>query len=167
MNAKRIILILILASMALGSAAQEAGDWCLELSAGWPFDLRLGAEVALSRDLALRAELGATIFSLEGDLALTYGLGGVWYFARAGEAFDFGLFAGLPDAMLVLADEPAHMLSFGAALAGRWKFARGMDAGVRLGAGYPLFIADGVSEWGGGPIGGLWPDARLSFGLAL
>jgi hypothetical protein len=159
------LAVLVLALVAAEAAA--APSISLGLNVGWDLDFRVSAEMPIAPNYAVRAEIGSTLFSLEGAFALTYGLTGIRYFDTPIGALRLGIAFGVPDGMVVFTERGAGTLSLGGAVLASYGFGKGVSANLRAGVGYP-FIYEGKSgSWGKTAFGGFWPDLMAGIAVAL
>jgi hypothetical protein len=167
---KAIIRSLIIFVMLISYSeafSQTVPELSLDATIGWTLDLRLGAEVSVTDNISLRAEIGTSPFSLEGNFVLTYALSGIWYFTQFDNGLDLGILVGMPDGMIVFTENTSYMFSFGAAFLTKWEIGSGLYFNAHLGAGLPYTIDNGIGEWGQTSFWGLWPDARIGIGYNL
>ena len=158
---KVFFLLLCVCIFSTASVYAEAGDMAISFGVSYPLlDLEAGFSYALTDDLSLRADIGASLFSLEGDFTLTWDLFLAWKLTQ--NPVVFGLYAGIPSAMMVFTDPTSFMVSFGGGAYCQYPFSDSFSLGARLGAGYPLFIISGEIEdkTTNFPLG-IWPDLCL------
>ena len=157
------VVLFVLSSASLFSETDNPWKFCGDLT--WDAGMRLGAEYSLTPKFALKADAGSTLFSLEGNFALTCDVFAVRKIFGSQNGFQLGLMAGLPYNMIVFGSRSA-MFSFGASLDSGYQWANGFGLYLRAGTGYPLFDDAGAWSFGNGKYF-LWPDLALEMKLRM
>ncbi|GEM_PF-3410232 len=157
MRRKRILILFVFLSALMTLPAIT-----ISANFGWGMDIRLGIEIPLTESLSIKAEAGSSLFSLEGDFVLCYGLYGIWYATEPISNLKFGLTFGLNDGMFVFNGEKASMHAIGLAGKLNYDFGGGFAANLDLGGGLPLYFEEGRPRLGGDAfLDWFWPCVKL------
>ena len=157
---QRWIMICCLLTLALLPLA--AGDLAFSLGFSWELGLRVGVEYFFLPELAVKADIGTSVFSLEGDFALMYDLLLAYYPFQWQSPWTLGVAAGLTSGMSVFSEPPASMHALGLTLLPGYRFSDQFQLRLRCGLGYPLFIEEDRKEWGDvDSFLNCWPDLGL------
>lgn len=162
------IATLIALAAAPSASAAEAGDLRLNLSITWDLGVRVGVGYRLSDRLGVQADLGSSLFVLEGAFMLTGDLFVTYDLLPSDGPFGLRIMAGVPDWRTVFIDPPAAEIAFGASLEAGYEFDGPWGVFLRAGAGLPIFLENGVLERRSTsyPLG-LWPDLTAGAKLTL
>lgn len=164
MGKKEKIILLMLLLIYLFAASNVYGQntgAVVDLSVTVPdFGMRFGLEYQFTDLFGVKADIGTTIFSFEGNFALTYDMMSVMYLYAGTVSFDFC--AGIIDGALVFSDPASFMWNLGLIARLVYPFSDRFSAGIELGAGYPLFYEDGVFSSGSNAVLGIWPHLALA-----
>ncbi|MCK4541619.1 MAG: hypothetical protein KAU17_05210 [Spirochaetales bacterium] len=155
-----ILLLLIPVTVFAQDADTRAGDLFFTIALAWDSTLRVGVEYRITPSLGIRAGVGGPLLVLinalinnEPGLFVSYDLLGVYYFTFPESPWEVGLTFGIPNAGIVIYQEPpgspwkvASMHSFGGGLTCGYRFTDAFTLKLRIGGGYPFFYEDGVWE---------------------
>lgn len=165
---KKYLLFCILASSLM--AQPLINEAYMDFS--WDIGLRLGAGVQVSDNLALKADIGSNIFSLEDAFVLTYDLTAVLqlvnpadFISEPKDHWGLDVHMGLLDAFTSFKANTPTLLVGGVSAAPYFRFDERWKMGIRLGAGIPVEINTGYY---GVEVGeGIFPDMALSLGYCF
>lgn len=161
-NKMRIILIfpaVVFLFPLFSTSAEE-----LNISAGisWDLSLKGGIRYMITPAFGIKADMGISLFSMEGDAAFTYDLFFVAKQNITGTPFGLGVYIGIPTGYFVFTSPFSIMNAFRLSLFTDYRLTNTVNLSLRAGGGYPLFFTD--NSWGFKqtrfPLG-IWPDLGL------
>jgi hypothetical protein len=163
----RVVAIgLLLVCLAVTVSAQESLR--INVTLTWDLGLRIGIDYRPWDHVSFMADLGSTLFSLEGAFLLTGDAFVVMHAFPPESLWQLSAGVGIPDVRVVFIGPPAIELSLGASVQGAYRLSDAVDVFLRVGGGAPLFLEDGEIRYDrpAFPLG-LWPDlsAGVKFGL--
>lgn len=165
---KKFFLFCIFASSLM--AQPLINEAYLDIS--WEPGVRLGAGIQVSDNLAIKADIGSNIFSLNDSFTLTYDLCAVLQIINPADFISepkdhWGLDAhlGLLDAFTVMTANVPTLLVAGVSAAPYFRFNESWKIGARLGAGIPIGI--NTDNPGIGIEDGIFPDMAISLGYCF
>jgi hypothetical protein len=157
-------LVVTVASMssAAGADAQTVGEFRVAVTATWDLGLRVGVDWRPWEHVGFAADVGSTLFSLEGAFILSGDAYVVIHGLPPEDRLEASLRLGVPDWRVVFAGPAQAMVALGVsaqigyAIVGPW------NVFARAGAGVPWFVSsDGIAlDRTSFPLG-LWPDLSL------
>jgi len=161
---KNLVVLTILALILVSSVPVMAADTLFSVSCDMFLGIRLGLESRFTDNRGVKADVGAAFYGL-----LLADCFYVIYLLPEDHRFRLNLLLGVPTASAPVTFEAA-MVSFGASMAGGYRFTENFSMDLRLGAGFPLFFEPGKDVIR--PvriifIPYLWPDIALGFNFAL
>jgi len=162
---KPLVVLAALALLLVLSAPLMAADTLLSVSCDQFLGIRLGLESRFRPRTGVKVDFGAAFYGL-----LLADAFYVVYLLPEDHRFRLNLLLGMPTASVLMTLEAA-MVSFGASMAGGYRFTDNFSMDFRLGAGFPLFFEQGedvirpIRMFFFIPY--LWPDIVLGFNFAL
>jgi len=162
---KLLIVLTILNLLFISSLPVMAADTLLSVSCDMFLGIRLGLESRFNNNRGVKADVGAAFYGL-----LLADAFYVIYLLPEDHRYRLNILLGMPTAAAPMTLEAA-MVSFGASLAGGYRFTDNFSMDFRLGAGFPLFFEPGKDVIR--PIRilcfipYLWPDIVLGFNFTL
>jgi hypothetical protein len=154
---------LLILGLLVAAGSPVSGEVLLAVSLDWMMSLRVGVELPVSAQVALRTDWGASLFgTVVGDLFC------VLHAMPRSSPLRIALLLGASNVSIV-PSVPAAILAPGASVLAGYRFSERFGVDVRFGAGYPLFLERGkpvIRGLEGMPLG-LWPDATLSAWLRV
>lgn len=163
-------MLLILFCTGAGAHAQSNDFHPLKITitVTWDLGLRLGVEYRPFTSVGFSADIGSSLFSLQGTFLLTADTFVVFYFFPPDNRFQLSARVGVPDARLIFIKPAEGEIAFGVSVEGGYHVADRLDAFLRVGGGVPFFW-DGESfaqRKVSFPLG-LWPDLSLGVRFPL
>lgn len=157
---KKLSIVLLL--LLIATASLLGKEVTLSTGIDWMLGIRGGVEYLFWPNAGVQAHAGISIAS-----AATADLLAVYRILETPRGFALRLLGGVPNALFPIGASE-FMISLGGALEARWRITRRIGLSLRIGEGYPLFIAGGryVAKGINYPLG-LWPDLFLSAWFAL
>lgn len=165
MMLRRLAFATMLVALSGMAGAQDLPELKLKVTLTWDLGLRVGVDYRPWDYVGFGADIGSTLFSLEGAFVLTGDAFVILYATPPADKLQLSARFGVPDWRCVFVRPLAAEIAFGASAEAEYAFSDSWGGFVRVGAGVPLFIEDGTTTWRGTsfPLG-LWPD--LSLGAA-
>ena len=165
---RRLALVILLVVCAAAVFAQPAAPLRVTVSLTWDLGLRVGVDYRAWDHVGFSADIGSTLFILEGAFALTGDAFVVLYALPPESRVQVSACLGLVDGRYVFTSPGAAMFAFGGSVQGSYGFTERLDAFIRLGGGVPFFLEDG--EFGRRDVSfplGLWPDLTAGVKFSL
>ena len=162
MTVRTLVLVALLAALSTTAGAQDTPELKLRATITWDLGLRVGVDYRPWDHVGFGADIGSTLFSLEGALVLTGDAFVSLYATPPENNLQLSARLGVPDWRCVFVRPLAAEIAFGASAEVEYAFSRVWGGFLRVGAGVPVFMQDGTTTWGGTsfPLG-LWPDLSL------
>lgn len=147
---------------AQGTETQGTDTLRFTVAVTWDLGLRIGIEYRPFRYVGFAADIGSTLFSLEGAFLMTGDVFTVFYLFPRENSFQLSARVGIPDWRVIFIKPAQGEVAFGASVDGEYQFSQKLGGFIRLGGGVPFFW-DGESfayRKVSFPLG-LWPDLSL------
>lgn len=157
-----VALVLVLLIGVGGKAAAQQSPLRLSVTINWYLGIQVGVEYRPWPHVGFVADIGSTLFSLEGEFVLTYDSFLVLYAFDPSSRFQLNACVGVLNAMTVFTEPIAGELPIGAAVHVGYAATDWMELFFRIGEAVPFywdpttFELDEVRF----PLG-LWPDLSM------
>ena len=161
---KLLVVLMTITLLFVSGIPVMAADTLFSVSCDMFLGIRLGLESRFNNNGGVKADIGAAFYGL-----LLADAFYVIYLLPKDHRLRFNLLIGMPTASAPMTFEAA-MVSFGASMAGGYRFTDNFSMDLRLGAGFPLFFEPGkdvIRPVRMFFIPYLWPDVVLGFNFVL
>lgn len=170
MKSIKVIAAAVLFVILSAGFVPEAGAQEFTISAGlsWDLCIKAGGSYMFMPGIGVKADVGISLFSAEGDFALCYDLLLAVRKGGGESPFSYGAYLGIPSGYLVFTEPAAVMFAPGISVFGGYSLNSDTELLIHFGAGYPAFLESGDWTWGNTrfPMG-LWPDLGIELALDI
>jgi hypothetical protein len=163
----RIVLLVLAALVALAGTA-TAQELKVNVTVTWDLGLRVGVDYRPWDHVGFVADIGSTLFSLEGAFVLTGDAFVAVHAFPPDRPLQLSALVGIPDVRVIFISPPAGEIAFGVSGQAAYAVGERLDLFARVGGGVPFFLEEG--EFGYRDIDfplGLWPDVSLGLKFGL
>ena len=158
-----VILVTLILLLVIGSTTSaQQSPLRLSVTVNWYLGLQVGVEYRPWPHVGFSADVGTSVFSLEGDFVLTYNGLLMLYAFPPTDSFQLNACIGVLNAMTVFTDPVAGELPIGAAIQVGYAATDWLELFFRVGEAVPFYWEPGRFERDEVrfPLG-LWPDLSM------